>query len=232
MHTIGGRLKAWRGQAKLSQKDASTRFGVPSRTYQDYERDLKSPGSGAIERFVKAGINANWLLTGEGPMLLASVGQAREPSMAMTAEEGRAAGYIALPLCGAVRTASGCESVDGAAEKADEALMFKEDWIRYELGTVPQNLFLIRVSGDSMEPTLRAGDVILIDRSSSRPDREGIYIMRMGEMLLVKRLQALPGGRIRVISDNPAFEPWVVERVGSDNDVEIYGRVVWTGRRL
>lgn len=69
VHSIGGALKAWRQQSGLSQKDAAAHFGVPSRTYQDYERDLKAPGAGAIEAFVRAGINANWLLTGDGEML-------------------------------------------------------------------------------------------------------------------------------------------------------------------
>lgn len=84
MHSIGDALKAWRQQANLSQKDAATHLGVPARTYQDYERDLKAPGAGAIQAFVRAGINANWLLTGEGPMLLADLaapapGQAASP---------------------------------------------------------------------------------------------------------------------------------------------------------
>ncbi len=73
MHSIGSALRVWREQSGLSQKDAAAHFGVPSRTYQDYERDLKSPGAGSITAFVRAGINANWLLTGEGPMLLADL---------------------------------------------------------------------------------------------------------------------------------------------------------------
>lgn len=80
VHSIGGALKAWRQQAGLSQKDAAAHFGVPSRTYQDYERDLKSPGAGSIEAFVRAGINANWLLTGEGPMLLAELAAPAKPA--------------------------------------------------------------------------------------------------------------------------------------------------------
>ncbi len=73
VHSIGLRLRAWRDGESLSQKDAAAHFGVPPRTYQDYERDLKAPGAGAIEAFIRAGINANWLLTGEGPMLLADL---------------------------------------------------------------------------------------------------------------------------------------------------------------
>lgn len=151
----------------------------------------------------------------------------------LTAQEAPPAisGYVALPLYNDVRAAAGHGAVVGH-EHADDALMFKEDWIRFELGARPQDLCLIRVSGDSMEPTLRAGDVILIDVRSCRPDREGIYIMRLDGMLLVKRLQALPGGKLKVSSDNAAFDSWTVSKTDVGSDLVIVGRVVWSGRRL
>lgn len=70
MHTIGARLKAWRDLNRLKQPEAASQLGVAASTYQKYEMDLRAPGADAMECFVRAGINANWLLTGEGPMLL------------------------------------------------------------------------------------------------------------------------------------------------------------------
>lgn len=70
VHTIGARLKAWRDEMKLSQKDAATQSCIPARTYQDYEREVRLPGAESMEAFVRAGINANWLLTGDGPMTM------------------------------------------------------------------------------------------------------------------------------------------------------------------
>lgn len=49
------------------------RTGIPLDTYRKYEGGTRSPGSDAITGLVRAGINANWLLTGEGPMLLAEL---------------------------------------------------------------------------------------------------------------------------------------------------------------
>ena len=83
-----------------------------------------------------------------------------------------------------------------------------------------------------MEPTLRADDLVLIDRSTHRPDREGIYVMRLGEMLLVKRLQAIPGDKVRIISDNPAFDSWTLDLTRLVEEVKIYGRVIWAGRKF
>ena len=71
--TIGGRLKAWREAVRLTQAEAATQLGMPLRTFQNYEMDARAPGADAIEGFVRGGINANWLLTGEGPMLLSDL---------------------------------------------------------------------------------------------------------------------------------------------------------------
>lgn len=224
MATVSERLKLARSELGLKQEELAAQSGVSSRAYQGYEAGRSVPGGEAIEGFVRAGINANWLLTGEGPML-------RTPATEEPAQSHASTGYVAIPLFNEVRAAAGPGALNGQVENPDDALMFKADWIRFELGARPEDLNLIRVSGDSMEPTLRAGDVVLIDHRARRPDREGIYILRLGEMLLVKRLQALPGGLVRVVSDNPAFAPWEIslEKIGSD--MSIIGRVVWSGRR-
>lgn len=105
-------------------------------------------------------------------------------------------------------------------------LRFNNRWLKGQ-GLEPANLSVIEVEGDSMEPTLRDGDEILVDRSP-RPMRAGVHVIRLDDVLLVKRLETGPAGTIRVISDNPAYPR--MERAVSD--VEIVGRVVWKGGRL
>lgn len=223
-------MRQAREHLKLTQQQLANSLGVSKRGIQDNETRNRVPGGEVINGFVGLGINANWLLTGDGEMLLADIPYGRHEATSMQATQAMA-GYVALPLYNDVRASAGYGAVNGI-ERADDALMFKEDWIKFELGARPQDLCLIRVHGDSMEPTLRAGDVILVDHSACRPDREGIYILRMGEMLIVKRLQAVLGGQLRVISDNPAFDSWVLKLADIGVDVDIVGRVVWSGRRL
>lgn len=68
--SIGTRLKEWRASQNLGQKDASSKCGVSFSTYQNYELDISPPGAKSLQGFIAAGINANWLLTGKGSMLL------------------------------------------------------------------------------------------------------------------------------------------------------------------
>src|SRR5688572_28696884 len=114
----------------------------------------------------------------------------------------------------------------GAAEIAFDAFRFSRRWLR-EQGLEPALLSSIRVMGDSMDPLLRDGDEILVDRTP-RPFREGVHVIRLGEALHVKLLQAVPPGRLRLISKNEAYEPVDVPMT----DVDVVGRVVWKSGRI
>jgi phage repressor protein C with HTH and peptisase S24 domain len=114
----------------------------------------------------------------------------------------------------------------GAAEIAFDAFRFSRRWLR-EQGLEPALLSSIRVLGDSMDPLLRDGDEILVDRTP-RPFREGVHVVRLGEALHVKLLQAVPPDRLRLVSRNAAYEPVEVAM----SDVDVVGRVVWKGGRL
>src|SRR6478609_9559922 len=92
----------------------------------------------------------------------------------------------------------------GAAEIAFDAFRFSRRWL-HEQGLEGAPLSSIRVMGDSMEPLLRDGDEILVDRTP-RAFREGVHVVRLGEALHVKLLQAVPPDRLRLISKNVAYE--------------------------
>lgn len=111
-------------------------------------------------------------------------------------------------------------------EQAVGALRFSDRWLR-EQGLSRANLSAVSVIGDSMEPTLRDGDEILVDRTPA-PMRNGIHVVRLDDTLYVKRLDTGRPGRLAVISDNPAYPALDLPR----EDVAVIGRVVWKGGRL
>ena len=122
--------------------------------------------------------------------------------------------------------ASAGPGATAAEEIPFDAFRFSRRWLR-ENGLDPAQLSAIRVIGDSMDPLLRGGDEILVDRTP-RPFREGVHVIRLGDALHVKLLQAVPPDRLRLISKNPAYEPVEVAM----EDVDVVGRVVWKGGRL
>jgi phage repressor protein C with HTH and peptisase S24 domain/DNA-binding XRE family transcriptional regulator len=116
-------------------------------------------------------------------------------------------------------------------ENITDSLIFKKEWIHNELHNSPGNLYLINIEGESMEPSLRPGDVVLVDHSDNTAKRDGIYVLRMGDALLVKRLQRLPGDVIKASSDNSAYESFNIDLKKDGHEISIIGRVVWSGRR-
>ncbi|HZU62418.1 MAG TPA: LexA family transcriptional regulator [Novosphingobium sp.] len=111
-------------------------------------------------------------------------------------------------------------------EAAVGILRFSAAWLRAQ-GLDPAQVAAMAVAGDSMEPTLRDGDEILVDRRR-RPLRDGVYVLRRGDSLLVKRVAASGAGRLLLISDNPAYPPIDLPA----GEVVPIGRVVWKGGRL
>ena len=115
-------------------------------------------------------------------------------------------------------------------ERARSHLSFDPSWLRRLTGDV-RRLAMITVRGDSMAPTLRDGDEILVDEGDAATRlRDGVYVLRMDDALLVKRLAMGPSRRsMRVCSDNPAYLDWPD---CDPADFDIVGRVVWSGGRV
>lgn len=111
-------------------------------------------------------------------------------------------------------------------ERPFDAFRFSRRWLA-EQGLEGAQLSAITVEGDSMEPLLRDGDEILVDRSP-RPFRDGVHVVRLGDTLMVKRVASAGGGRLALLSQNLAYPPVEV----SAEEVEIIGRVVWKGGRV
>ena len=118
-----------------------------------------------------------------------------------------------------------------AAEQAEPYFAFDERWLRALTASKATELSIIRVEGDSMAPTLNDGDDILVDRAGCDGAlRDGIYVLRVDDSLLVKRLAIHPLGKsVTVQSDNPAYPDW--PDCGLD-DVHCIGRVIWAGRKI
>ncbi len=117
-------------------------------------------------------------------------------------------------------------------ERAAGHLAFDAAWLRRLAGSGDaKRLSIIQVEGDSMVPTLSDGDDILVDAGDGAERlRDGIYVLRRDDALMVKRLFVHPAGRsVTIRSDNEVYPSWPDCPVG---DLQIIGRVVWAGRRV
>lgn len=131
--------------------------------------------------------------------------------------------FVAVPRI--ALDASAGPGAFSAEEISFDSSRFSRRWLR-EMGLEGADLTAIRVEGDSMEPLLRSGDEIFVDRNKRAG--EGVHVVRIGDVLHVKQIQASAPGRIALISANEAYSPIELAR----EEIEIIGRVVWKGGRI
>lgn len=147
-------------------------------------------------------------------------------------EAGVEDGYVRMELLSPTPSA-GRGKLVSEAPYVVRHLDVLESWARTTLGCAdPSRVKLLTCVGDSMEGTIKDRDVVFVDLAQSHFSHPGIYVLSVGEALLIKRLDMTVTGDLEVISDNR--EKYSPQRVhASDLDqVTIAGKVVgwWTLR--
>ena len=108
-----------------------------------------------------------------------------------------------------------------------EMLAFRRDWLT-RLGVSPSNACLVKVRGESMQPTLYDGDLVLIDQSKTKIRSGRIYAFNDGGHSKVKRLDCMEDQTLIIRSDNPQF-PLDMRKGEDANALKVIGEVVWSG---
>lgn len=119
----------------------------------------------------------------------------------------------------------GATFTDGPVEI--EVLQFPKVWVDSITATAPAFLTWTRGKGDSMEPTIHDGDLVLLDRSRRKVDEaDALWAFTVGDVGAIKRLR-VKGDRFRIMSDNAS----VPEDEEPIDFVNIVGRVIFVGKR-
>lgn len=134
--------------------------------------------------------------------------------------------YAMIPRV--MATAGAGESFDTSGKIAGY-YAFRVDFLRESM--IPQDKAVTMfVRGDSMDPVIKDGDMLLIDQHDTEPRDGGIYLLNLAGALMVKRIFRLPAGW-RLHSENPKYQPTDV--IGDElSSLKFFGRVRWFGRVL
>lgn len=136
---------------------------------------------------------------------------------------------LSLPVCGDIEASLG-NGRDIFSEEVTEKFCIPKSLMK-KIGASPTDSCIINTAGSSMYPTIIGGqDQILIDLSKKEIYDGKIYVFRMENTLFAKRLQKLPKNKIKVISDNPDYESYIIDLNDESIDFDIIGRVMWISR--
>lgn len=201
-------------QAKIalgvkSDLDMSKALGVAASAIGGYKRRNTVPLEQCIKIANQTGVSLDWLILGKGDQKGGGTAAASLPAHAGAGGDMPAVGFV--PLYDITVSAGHGALFD--YEHIIQWVPFDSRWLAAENLNVA-DCVCFSVGGDSMMPGLADSDIVLVNRTRQRGD--GVFIIRIGEVLRVKRLQWLADGTLRISSDNPLYQPEVLNPADYD----------------
>ncbi|RMD89756.1 MAG: helix-turn-helix transcriptional regulator [Alphaproteobacteria bacterium] len=172
------------------------------------------------------GISLDWLILGRQKTDRINADDA--DNLAGNSRPSQMAATVEIPVYD-VKASAGPGTANGPGSVVGHVPVPRA-WL-YRLHCPLNSLQAIEAKGDSMEPDIHDGDVLLVDTSVRTVERSGLYVLRYADHLRVKYLQrrADDGIIIRSAAPQEVDETVPRDRLG---EIAIIGRVVWTGRRI
>ncbi|EKP0277954.1 MAG: LexA family transcriptional regulator [Aeromonas popoffii] len=210
-------LRAFARRADMT--DGGLRRYLYEGTIPPIDRALKLAQAG--------GVSFEWLVFGVGDSAQFNRSTHRQDAVADQSADYQSGEFTTIPAYQVYASAGHGSTVSD--EPLAEPMAFRSDWLRRE-GFDPAKMAVIRAKGDSMEPTINDGDVILVRLKNGEAPRDGLYVLRLDGGLFVKRLQFDLGG-VRIISDNPLYKSRDLSKAELA-ELDLIGRVVWAGKKF
>ena len=197
---ISNVIERMKKAAKVSSDAELSEFlGLSPTTVSKWRTRKKIPEKNILSFLKKTNVNEMWLLTGEGEMYKTQKGNVNVVEKLENAVE--------INYLPEVYAAAGYGAVNGdypVVEKMHCTLEFVASILNIKN---PYNgVDIIKVIGDSMEPFISNGEVVVIEKTHNAHNGD-IVIANINGNVYVKRLEKDPFGKwVKLISENPEYE--------------------------
>ena len=195
---------------KVFDKDVAAELGISQATFATMKKRGAIPYKELMEFCARRKISINWIFF--------------DQSAGMLVEETEK--FFQVKYFANVRASAG-GGAEGFGEEfksiaVDKVLIknFYGNITDEDLST--KNIEAIHVDGESMEPTLKNGSIVFIDRDQNDISRDGIFVVSTPGGLFIKRLNRKVDGSVELISDNQLYSAEVV----APDEVIVVGKVV------
>jgi phage repressor protein C with HTH and peptisase S24 domain len=223
-------VKGLRERANLSVREIASRLGMSPSGYSHYEQRIKDTylppriAAQLADVLEPAGVPRAEVLALSSPGAPTLAGF-EERNINVAAEKRLISVFD-------IEAQAGVGMVPAAYEAVVDQLAFPPEYLRSITTTPMDKLAIIGVVGASMQPTLNHGDIVMVDMTKTDIDFDGMFVIRIGEALKVKRVNWGPRRQSGVIrSDNANKIQFPDEEYFENDDVNVIGRVVWVGAK-
>lgn len=231
MKTSGERLRDELDSRRIAYADFARYVGTDSQNVQNwFKRGVPKGKLFKVASFL--GARPEWLDTGEEPkMLTEQIDISSLPApLAQKISSYRARLSIdRFDIAGSM--GPGTEPPD--LHNIVDSMTLDAAWVRQNLVyTAVENIKLISGRGDSMSPTIKNGDPLLVDVGITSVECDAIYFFLMAGQLHIKRIQRHLDG-LSILSDNERYRP-VEVAAAREVELTIFAQVIygWNGQKF
>ena len=207
MATTAERIKLGMEIRGLKQADIVERSGINKGALSCYISGKYKPKQNSIYLIAKAlDVNEAWLMGADVPM--------ERPSKTACQTKNNAS--VRIPVLGRVAAGIPIDAIEEVIdyEEIPEVMAHDGDY------------FGLLIKGNSMEPRIVDGDVVIVRKQEDADDGDLIIALVNGEEGCCKRLKKYENGTIALVSTNPAFDPmYFTPSEQNETPVKIIGKV-------
>ena len=206
---VAGTGKRFRRVAEVlfddNKSELARSLGMKPGSFTKYLREKRRPGAKILKRLTRMGVNINWFLTGEGPILRPD--SSLNPSSSMSASElqNDSVQYHPVPIVQVRITDDDTLRLD----EVNEPEWLSAHFIKTRYGVEPDRLREFRVSCNRMSATIRTGDRVRAALVPTDLPMTGLiegqaYLMFGPDGVFATRIRDIdPNGGLVLAGDNP-----------------------------
>lgn len=178
MSVFSDRLKEALDKRNISAAELSRQLGVNEGTVSNYKKGLYEPKQRRLEEISQVlNVSIAWLMGADVPM-----GAVKSKG-------------TKIPVLGTVRAGIPMEAVENIIDYEE----ISEDMARQG------EFFALRIKGDSMEPRICEGDVVIVRKQSDIDSGDTAIVLINGEEATIKKVQKFDGG-INLVPGNSSYD--------------------------
>ena len=211
METIVDRIQLALNKADIKWSAAAIKIGLSAQAASNWKKGkIGRDTIGKLAELLK--VDAGWLLTGNSADNIQQTDGT--PVVAWESPDDLDPNtYVIIPHVDVKFSAGNGHLAAYEPSHKDVGSAQLLSWV-HKKKVSPKNLITVDIDGDSMEPNIKSGSVVMLDKSINTLEQVQsgkVYAIRYGNELKIKRLSRRFDGALIIDSDNPQYQREIVE---------------------